>query len=104
MMGLELCFGLLSSLVGQDGLSLNRLIDALSTRPARIAGLAAPRLREGAIAEFVLVDPQARLKAREQRFETKSRNSPFLDHELKGKILMTLSRGSIVFESSRSAQ
>jgi len=104
MMGLELCFGLLSSLVGQDGLSLNRLIDALSTRPAQIAGLAAPRLREGAVAEFVLIDPQARLKAREQRFETKSRNSPFLDHELKGKILMTLSRGSIVFESSRSAQ
>ncbi len=102
MMGLELCFGLLHGLVGQDGLRLERLLDALSTRPARIAGLEPPRLREGAVAEFVLVDPEARWTPRQKPLETKSRNTPFLDHELKGKIRMTLSRGKIVFDDSRS--
>ncbi|HET9931420.1 MAG TPA: dihydroorotase [Polyangiaceae bacterium] len=99
MMGLELCFGLLLGLVGADGLSLPRLVEAMSTRPARIAGVEAPRLREGAIAEFVLFDPEARWKPRERKLETKSKNSPFMDRELKGKILMTLARGEVVFDT-----
>ncbi|MFZ5891506.1 MAG: dihydroorotase [Myxococcota bacterium] len=99
MMGLELCFGLLLGLVGSDGLKLERLVDALSTRPARIARLDAPRLREGATAEFVLFDPEARWQPRQRKLETKSLNSPFMDRELKGKILMTLARGRVVFDT-----
>jgi dihydroorotase len=99
MMGLELCFGLLLGLVGSDGLTLPRLVDALSTRPARIARVEAPRLREGATAELVLFDPEAQWKPRERKLETKSKNSPFMDRELKGKILMTLARGRVVFDA-----
>jgi dihydroorotase len=99
MMGLELCFGLLLGLVGKDGLKLERLLDALSTRPARIAGIEPPTLREGALAELVLIDPEARWIPRDTALETKSKNSPFLSQELKGKILMTLSRGTIVFDA-----
>lgn len=104
MMGLELCFGLLLGLVGSDGISLPRLLDALSTRPARIAGVEAPRLREGATAELVLFDPEARWKPRAQKLETKSKNSPFMDRELKGKILMTLARGRVVFDTLGSVR
>jgi dihydroorotase len=99
MMGLELCFGLLLGLVGQDGLKLDRLLDALSTRPARIAGLEAPRLQEGRRAEFVIMDPEARWTPGKSPLKTKSRNTPFLTQELKGRILMTLSRGRIVFDA-----
>src|SRR5690606_4384591 len=42
MMGLELCFGLLVQLVGQDGLTLFRLLDAMSRAPARVVGIEAP--------------------------------------------------------------
>src|SRR5690606_13801769 len=59
MMGLELCFGLLLELVGKQGLKLHRLIDALSTAPAKIAGIPAPSIREGRRAELVLVAPEA---------------------------------------------
>ena len=99
MMGLELCFGLLLGLVGQDGLKLERLLEALSQRPARIAGLEPPRLQEGRAAEFVVMDPEARWSARKAPLQTKSRNTPFLDTELKGRILMTLSQGRIVFDA-----
>ena len=64
MIGLELCFGLLFKLVGQSGITLARLIDALSTRPARIVGIEPPRIREGALGELVLVDPEATLARR----------------------------------------
>src|SRR5690606_26124984 len=38
MMGLELCFGLLLKLTEARGLRLARLIDALSTAPAKLIG------------------------------------------------------------------
>jgi dihydroorotase len=56
-------------------------------------------LREGATAELVLFDPEAPWKPRERKLETKSKNSPFMDRELKGKILMTLARGRVVFDA-----
>jgi dihydroorotase len=99
MMGLELCFGLLLGLVGGAGLTLGRLIDALSTAPARIAGIQPPSLREGALAELVLVDPEARWRPEAESLRSKSRNSPFMKHELKGKVLLTTARGGVVFDA-----
>lgn len=99
IMGLELCFGLLLGLVGSDGILLGRLIDALSTRPAKIAGLTPPTLREGAVAEFVLVNPELTWVPSQTKLQTKGRNTPFLERELRGKVLMTLSRGKIVFDA-----
>jgi dihydroorotase len=99
MMGLELCFGLLLERVGEDGLKLERLLDALSERPAQIAGIDRPTLREDSVAELVLIDPEARWVPKNSSLKTKSHNSPFLSRELKGKILMTLSRGTIVFDA-----
>lgn len=104
IMGLELCFGLLLGLVGQERLTLFRLLEALSQRPARIAGIEAPRLAEGAEAELVLLDPEWRWTPRHARLETKSKNSPFMDQELKGKVAMTLAAGRIVYEAVEGAR
>jgi dihydroorotase len=101
MMGLELCFGLLLTLVGQSGLRLERLIDALSTRPARIAGCGAPALRAGAVAECVLVNPEVRWVPKGSALYTKSRNTPFLERELIGRVELTLAHGCLVFDRSR---
>jgi dihydroorotase len=99
LMGLELCFGLLLGLVGKNGLKLGRLIEALSTRPAVIAGLVPPRLAEGQTAEFVLIDPEARWKPEAVRLRSKSKNTPFMSRELNGKILLTLARGGVAFDA-----
>jgi dihydroorotase len=98
MIGLELCFGLLLGLVGQAGLGLGRLLDALSQRPARIVGIDAPALREGSTAELVLVDPQARWVPELIGLRSKSRNTPFLRRELSGRVLLTLARGMVAFD------
>ncbi|HEX5097934.1 MAG TPA: dihydroorotase [Polyangiaceae bacterium] len=99
LMGLELCFGLLLGLVGTSGLKLERLLDALSTRPARIAGIEPPSLREGALAELTLVDPAARWKPESVRLRSKSRNTPFMQRELTGKVLLTLARGTVAHDA-----
>ncbi len=98
MMGLELCFGLLLGLVGSSGLGLARLVDALSQAPAKIAGITPPSLKEGALAELALVDPGALWTPARADLRSKSRNSPFMNHELKGQILLTTARGGIVFD------
>jgi dihydroorotase len=103
MIGLELCFGLLLGLVGQSGITLPRLLDALSTRPARIIGVEPPTIREGARAELTLVDPGARYRVEALKLHSKSRNTPFMKHEMTARILMTLARGKIVFDATGGA-
>ncbi len=98
MVGLQLCFGALLSLVGKDGLTLSRLVDALSAAPARIAGLEAPRLKEGCSAELVVVDPEARWTPQQRALAGKSHNSPLMDREMHGRVLLTLAGGKIAFE------
>ncbi|HEY2405284.1 MAG TPA: dihydroorotase [Polyangiaceae bacterium] len=99
LIGLELCFGLLLGLVGQNGLTLERLLDALSSKPARIAGIEPPRIREGALAELTLIDPEARYSAEQLPLRSKGRNTPFMKQTLQGKILMTLARGLVVHDA-----
>jgi dihydroorotase len=98
MIGLELCLPLLLDLVRDGVLPLARLVEALTAAPARIAGLEAPRIREGARADLVLVDPRARWTIDPARLFTKSRNTPFAGRPVQGRVAMTVCEGRIVHE------
>jgi dihydroorotase len=100
MIGLELVLPVLLGLVRSGALTLARLVDALTAAPARIAGLDAPRLREGARAELCLADPERPFTVDPARLRSKSRNTPFLGRTLPGTVLLTLAGGRIVFESA----
>ncbi len=89
---------MLLGLVRSGALPLARLVDALTRAPARIVGLTAPTLREGAVAEVVLVDPEAGFTVDPARLRSKSRNTPFLGAALKGRVKMTIADGRVVFE------
>ncbi len=99
MMGLELCFGLIGELVRDQTLSLARFVDALSTRPARIAGLDAPSLAEGREANLVLADPDLAWVPEMSSLRSKSRNTPFLAREIRGRVLLTVAGGKVAFEA-----
>ncbi len=98
MIGLELCLPLLLGLVREGAIPLSRLVDSLTSAPARVAGLPVPRLRDGARADLVLVDPEARWKIDPARLRTKSQNTPFSGRTVQGRILMTVCEGRIVHE------
>jgi len=103
MIGLELCLPLLLGLVRGGTLPLSRLVDALTAAPARVAGLDAPRLREGARADLVLVDPAARWKVEPARLRSKSRNTPFMGHDVEGRIELTVCEGRVVYAAGTGA-
>ncbi len=99
MIGLELCVPLMLGLVEKGVFSLARMVDALTRAPARIAGLAAPRIKEGAEANLCLVDPARTWTIEPSRLRTKSKNTPFLGQTVKGMVLATVVAGEVVYEA-----
>ncbi|WP_394838400.1 dihydroorotase [Pendulispora rubella] len=97
MIGLELCLPLLLGLVEQGALPLNRLVESLTHAPSSIARLPDKRIREGARADLVLIDPEERWTIEASRLRSKSKNTPFMGRNVKGRVKMTLVAGNIVF-------
>ena len=104
MIGLELCLPLLLGLVRQGVLPLSRLVDALTRAPARVVGLEVPRIRDGARADLVLVDPEARWTIDPARLRTKSRNTPFAGQAVQGRVEMTMCEGRVVHEERENVK
>ena len=98
MIGLELCLPLLLSLVEKGVLPLGRLIDSLTAAPARIVGLPVPRIREGAPADLIVVDPEERWTVDVARLRTKGKNTPFANKEMKGRVTLTMVSGAVIFD------
>jgi dihydroorotase len=99
--GLETAFSVcLTELVREGGLSLSRLSSLMSAAPARILGLDdRGRIAPGFRADFFIADTDARWRVDPGLFKTKGGNSPFAGKELRGKIIMTIHQGRIVYEA-----
>ncbi|MDP9152225.1 MAG: dihydroorotase [Myxococcota bacterium] len=104
MIGLELCLPLLLGLVRAGALPLARLVDALTRAPSRVAGIDCARIRAGARADLVVVDPRARWRVDPARFMSKGQNTPFAGQIVEGRVAMTICGGRIVFESEYESE
>jgi dihydroorotase len=98
MIGLELCVPLLLSLVAAGKLPLTRLVESLTSAPARIVGLPVPRILDGVRADLTIIDPHAVWTIEPSRLRTKSHNTPFLHREVKGRVCMTIAAGRVIFD------
>ena len=89
---------LLDRLVHNQVISLNRLVELCAANPARILGLEGKgRIGPGADADLVLLDLGMETVVEAGRFQSKSRNNPFLGWRLKGTPVMTIVGGRIVY-------
>jgi dihydroorotase len=97
--GLETAFAALNTRLVEPGvLTLTTLLERMSAGPARIYGLEAPRIARGAPANLVLLDLEATWQVRENGFRSKSRNSWLLGETLRGKPVLTVADGRVVFQ------
>jgi len=69
----------------------------MSTIPARILGVPCG-LKAGMPADITLIDPDLEFTIDVSLFRSRSRNSPFVGMKAKGKAVMTIVAGRIVFE------
>lgn len=88
----------LTFLVHSGRLRLSDVIDKMSCAPARILGINAGTLKAGAPADLVLFDPEERYTADPEKLHGKSKNTPFKEMELKGKVKTTILGGNVVYE------
>jgi len=104
VIGLETTFPLTMKLVHDGIISLSRAITLLAVNPYRIAGLAPPSIRPGSPADLTVIDMAAPVNVEPERFFSKSRNSPFRGWTLKGRAVLTVVSGKIVFRISDHRQ
>ncbi len=97
IVGLETSLALGLQLVESGVLSLAGLIEKMSTQPARILGLSSG-LKIGAAADITVIDPDRIWTVDAGRFKSISRNTPFDGWALKGKAVLTIVNGTVVFD------
>ena len=96
--GLETLLAAALRLVHSGEMDLLPLLRAMTQRPAEILGLEGGRLKEGAPADFILVDLDYPWQVSETAFRSRSRNSSFEGARLAGKVMATYVAGKSVFE------
>jgi len=97
--GLETLLGVALRLYHNGDIPLLRLIEALSTAPAKLFGLPGGTLKPGAVADLVLVDLDEPWIVRENAIVSRSKNTCFEGARLQGRVLQTLVAGRTVFSA-----
>lgn len=96
--GLEHTLGVLLRCVREGRLSTHVALSALTTGPARVLGLDAPRVRVGQVADLVLLSPEAEWSPAPNTLRSKSRNAAWMDRPLVGQVDLTLAGGQIAYQ------
>jgi dihydroorotase len=98
ILGLETAIGLsVMRLVVPGRLAWPRLVEAMSTLPARILGLDRGTLRTGSPADVTIIDPDRTWKVDVGAFRSKSVNSPFHGWTLRGRAVATIVGGRVKY-------
>jgi dihydroorotase len=97
--GLETALALaITKLQRERKLGLARIVELLSTNPARIVGLKGRgSLARGSIADVTVFDPGARWTFHAEKSRSKSRNTPFDGWQLTGRVVATIVGGNFVY-------
>jgi dihydroorotase len=102
--GLETALGVLLAAVDAGRLPLGRVIEALTTGPARVLDGRSRRnglvgLVEGAPADLVVFDRGAAWTVEPGTLRSRGRNTPLLGRNLTGTVLVTIAAGRIAYEA-----
>ncbi|HRD76188.1 MAG TPA: dihydroorotase [Hyphomicrobiaceae bacterium] len=96
--GLETLLTAALRLVHSDDLSLATLLKSMTINPARLFGLPGGRLEKGAPADLIVVDPGQPWVVDKALIKARSKNSPFDESKMQGRVLRTMVGGHMVYE------
>ncbi|MGI9479449.1 MAG: amidohydrolase family protein, partial [Hyphomicrobiaceae bacterium] len=95
--GLETMLATALRLHHSDGVDLKTLLRAMTSRPAELLGLKCGRLIPGAPADLIVFDTQAPWVVNRDELSSRSKNSPFDESKMQGRVLRTLVAGHTVY-------
>jgi dihydroorotase len=102
VVGLETSLGLALGLVHRSLIEPARLVALMSINPAALLRLNAGTLAVGAAADITVIDPNLEWTVAPEKFLSKSRNTPFAGMRLKGRAVLTIVAGEIVFDGRKA--
>ncbi len=95
--GLETLLAAALRLHHNDGVDLKTLLRAMTSRPAELLGLECGRLIPGAPADLIVFDPNAPWVVNRDELSSRSKNSPFDESKMQGRVLRTVVAGHTVY-------
>ena len=103
IVGLETALSLsISELVEKGVLTPSKMIEKFTKNPAEILRRKdLGHLSVGNNADVIIIDPNVKYKVNIENFASKSKNSPFNNREVTGKVLYTLVGGKIIVENGQ---
>lgn len=93
VIGLETAFGAINSV-----LDLEDFIDNLTIKPKAIFGLENYTIAEGNKADITLFDPKVEIVFTKQQILSTSKNSPFINKKLKGKVYGVFANNQLILK------
>lgn len=96
--GLETALALSLTLVDGGLLTLSELVRKMSVNPAKILNIPKGTLRPGADADITVLNPGKTWVVDPSNWRSQGKNTPFFGWTLKGKVIMTLVQGRIVYQ------
>jgi len=96
---LELLLPLALKWGSERELPLAQTLARVTSEPARVLGVRSGRLQPGSPADVIVFDPQAPFRVTAESLRSQGKNSPFLGHELAGRVRTTIVDGNIVYEA-----
>lgn len=101
IVGLETAFPVLyTHLVEKGVISLEKLIEVMSISPRKRFGFAGGSLEDGQPADLTVLDLARQWTVDPEKFRSKGRATPFKGWTLKGKVIVTVVNGEIVYEET----
>ena len=89
------------NLIDTGDLSYLDLVKVASYNPAKLLNIDRGTIEEGKIADITIFDPNQKYLYTKDRIVSKSKNSPFIGKELKGKVKYTIVDGRIVYSEEK---
>lgn len=101
IVGLETAFSLCYTYLVKTGkITLQQLVDFLTSKPADVFNLPYGKLEVGTVADITVIDLNREEKINKETFQSKSKNTPFDQWDVSGIPVLTIAEGKVVYEDA----
>jgi len=96
--GIETLLSLGLELFHNKSIKLSKLIETLTSNPAKILGIDKGTLQKGKDADLCIVDIEKPWVVNKSKLKSKSKNTPIENRKLQGQVLKTFIKGELAYE------